>query len=366
MINIPYYPVSLPLEEKIDRARLVTLISEANRRLGKYDGLLQGIVNPTVLLSPLTQNEAVLSSKIEGTQATLEEVLEYDANPSEALEKKESDIKEVQNYRSAILLAKDHIAERPITLSFILSIHQILMEGVRGETKKTGEFRKTQNWIGSPGSTLETATFVPPDPLQLRDHLENWANYLSINDIDPIVQTAIVHAQFELIHPFLDGNGRIGRLLIPLFLYSKRALSSPMFYLSEYLEKNRTEYYERLSAITKQEDWNGWIEFFLRAVTEQANSNINKVMAIMKLFDAQKTIIPQLTNSKYATALTDGIFAYPVFSQAYLQKKIDIPKTTLAPMIKVLTEANLLKIIKKGSGRSPAIYCNHQLLQIVK
>jgi Fic family protein len=365
-MNTPFKPEKLPLAEKLNNANLLQLISVANRRLGKYDGLLQGIVNPAVLLSPLTQNEAVLSSKIEGTQATLEEVLEYDAGPNKVLEGKKEDIQEVQNYRKAIILAKEHISGKPITINFLLQIHKILMDGVRGQGKNPGEFRKTQNWIGTPGCSIEAATYIPPSPLQLRDHLENWESYLSKDDVDPILQTAIVHAQFELIHPFLDGNGRIGRLLIPLFLFSKNALSSPMFYLSEYLERNRTEYYERLSAISRKGDWTSWIEFFLGAVTAQANTNIEKVMAIMKLYENFKLEVPKLTHSKYASALVDGIFSIPVFSQALLQKKTSIPKTTLAPMIKALFDAKLLNNLREGAGRAPAIYANAQLLEIVK
>ncbi len=236
----PYVPDTLPLKY-LDYARIVRKVGPANAALARYDGLLQGIVNASVLLSPLTNSEAVLSSKIEGTQATVDEVLEYEAG-MEFEGDKIADIQEVVNYRRTLTLAKETLAERPITLSLIRQMHSVLMDSVRGSNKTPGDFRVDQNWIGPVGCTMEQATFVPPSPLQLLDHLQAFEAYLGTGDFDALVQTAIVHAQFELIHPFKDGNGRIGRLMIPLFLFQKRALASPMFYLSEYLEKRRDLY----------------------------------------------------------------------------------------------------------------------------
>ena len=225
-----YVPHSLPLTN-IDRTRLISLVGEANASLARYDGLLMGLVNPAVMLSPLTTHhspltthhspvtsqEAVLSSKIEGTQATVEEVLEYEAG-QEYGEYKSNGIHEVLSYRKALILATESIDDRPIRLALIRELHRVLMDSVRGQNKTPGEFRKDQNWIGAHGCKIEQATFVPPSPLQLNDHLQAWQTYLETDDIDPIFQTAIVHAQFELIHPFKDGNGRIGRLLILLIL----------------------------------------------------------------------------------------------------------------------------------------------------
>ena len=275
----PYVPDALPLAN-LDYARIIRKVGPANASLARYDGLLQGIVNASVLLSPLTNNEAVLSSKIEGTQATVDEVLEYEAGMEFGGEKIE-DIQEVVNYRKALMLGKEALAERPITLALIRQLHGILMDSVRGSNKSPGAFRVEQNWIGSPGCTIEQASFVPPSLLQLLDHLQAFETYLGIEDFDTLVQSAIVHAQFELIHPFKDGNGRIGRLMIPLFLYQKRALASPMFYLSEYLESHRELYYARLRAISQDGDWTGWIEFFLDAIIAQAHSNTDKVREIM-------------------------------------------------------------------------------------
>ena len=230
----PYIPESLPLTN-LDHGRLIRLIGPANAALARYDGLLQSVINPSVMLSLLTTQEAVLSSKIEGTQATVDEVLEYEAG-IEFDPEKVKDIQEVVNYRTALTLAKETLTQRPLNLALLRQMHGTLMSSVRGADKSPGQFRVHQNWIGPSGCTIEQATFVPPAPLQLLDHLEAFERYLAGDDVDPLIQVAVVHAQFELLHPFNDGNGRVGRLLIPLFLFQKRALASPMFYLSEYLE----------------------------------------------------------------------------------------------------------------------------------
>ena len=307
----PYQPNKLPLEG-LDYQRLFALVGEANAELARYDGLLQGVVNSSVMLSPLTNEEAVLSSKIEGTQATVDEVLEQEAGIHKEGEKAK-DIQEIINYREALRSAHHYLDERPITLAFVRQLHKILLNSVRGQDKTPGEFRKDQNWIGKYGCTIEEASFIPPNPLQLEDHLEAWQSYISTDDIDFLLQTAVVHAQFELLHPFKDGNGRIGRILIPLFLYQKKKLSQPMFYLSSYLEANREEYYVRLQNISREGDWNGWIAFFLKAIIEQAKNNNAKVKSIMGLYDSMKIRIHEITHSQYTVHLLDAIFERPIF-----------------------------------------------------
>ncbi|MFK5949973.1 MAG: Fic/DOC family N-terminal domain-containing protein [Methylococcales bacterium] len=360
----PYIPVSLPLEE-LDQTQLITSVGEANAALARYDGLLMGMVNPAVMLSPLTNQEAVLSSKIEGTQATVEEVLEHEAG-QEYDEDKSNDIHEILNYRKALILASESIKDRPIRLSLIRELHHLLMDSVRGQDKTPGEFRKDQNWIGAYGCKIDQATYVPPSPLQLMDHLQAWENYLGEDDIDPIVQAAIVHAQFELIHPFKDGNGRIGRLMIPLFLYNKGRLSSPMFYLSQYLEQHRDEYYARLRAISQNNDWTGWVEFFLRAVIEQANQNGNTLKQIMSLYETTKIQITELTRSPHSAQLVDALFDKPIFKTADIAQRSNIPKPTLHKLINILLEEGLLDTVRVASGRRPAILTFAELLNTLE
>lgn len=360
----PYVPDSLPLAD-LDYGKLIGLVGQANAELARYDGLLQGIVNPNIFLSPLTTQEAVLSSKIEGTQATLDEVLEHEAGQSYD-ENKTQDIKEIINYRQALSLAKDQLADRNLSLSFVKQMHAILLDSVRGENKSPGKFRVDQNWIGPFGCQIENATFVPPSPLQLLDNLEAWEKYLDHEEFDPLVQTAIAHAQFELIHPFKDGNGRIGRILIPLFLYAKKVLSSPMFYLSSYLEFHREEYYSRLQAISQDKDWDGWVSFFLRAVVFQSRDNSSKIKDMMTLYEEMKDVIRKVTHSQFSIQLLDAIFDKPIFQTSDFVKRTNISKQTVMPLLRSLKDAGILTTLREASGRRPAILAFPDLLNIAE
>lgn len=360
----PYIPDQLPISN-LDSNKLLGLVGRANAELARYDGLLQGIVNPSILLSPLTTQEAVLSSKIEGTQATLGEVLEHEAGLTVSGEK-EMDIQEIVNYRKALTFAHESVKDHPISLNLLRQMHAVLLDSVRGSDKSPGEFRKVQNFIGKPGATIEYATFVPPSPLQLINFLEQWETYIRGSDIDILIQTAVLHAQFELLHPFKDGNGRIGRLLIPLFLFQKTLISTPMFYLSSYLEEHRDEYYYALRVISQEKDWNTWISFFLNAVTIQANRNALKVRQIMELYDLLKKRIVEITHSQYSIQALDTLFDRPIFGTSDFVIRSAIPKQSAMPILRSIREAGLLRIVREASGRTPAILVFPQLLNIAE
>lgn len=364
----PYVPDSLPLTD-LDYRLLLPLVGQANAALARYDGLLQGIPNPAVMLSPLTTQEAVLSSKIEGTQATVDEVLEQEAGLIKEGEKYK-DIQDISNYRQALLRAREYLQDYPIRLGFVRELHRILMSSARGQDKTPGEFRMKQNWIGKPGCPIERASFVPPSPLQLQDHLQSWARYLEGNDVDFLLQAAVVHAQFELIHPFEDGNGRIGRILIPLFLYQKRALSQPMFYLSEYLENHRDEYYQLLKAISSEGDWNGWIAFFLRATAHQAGQNGQRVTDIKALYDEMKIATHEATHSQYTVHILDAIFRKPIFRTSDLIQQLaaefGIHEKTTPGLLRQLKEAGILRELQPGSGRRAATLCFPRLINLAE
>ena len=361
----PYVPQELPLKN-LDYRCLVSLVGEANAHLGRYDGLLKGIVNPSVMLSPLTNEEAVLSSKIEGTQATIDEVLKQEAGIGVKYGEKYEDIQEIINYRKALRSGEQYLAEYTINLPFVRELHKILLTSVRGQTKTPGEFRKDQNWIGRPGCSMEEATFVPPNPMQLPACLDAWQKYLMDDDIDPLLQTSIMHAQFELIHPFKDGNGRIGRILIPLYLYQKKILSQPMFYLSAYLEGHREEYYQRLENISLQGGWDSWIVFFLKAMIQQAQANIHKVNNVIALYDEMKKRISDLTHSQYAMRLMDAIFKRPIFRASDFADETGIHKTTAAGLLRQLKEAKILIELQAGKGRRASVLCFSDLLNIAE
>jgi len=247
----PFLPHDIP-PKNIDWKMLLPYICEANREIAKYDALVTKLINPDILLSTLTVKESVVSSQIEGTQASLEDILEIEAGITEKSNDIKNDTLEIINYRKALIFASEQINYRPISLNLIKQMHIVLMDNVRGKDKNPGEFRKTQNWIGTKGTAMDLARFIPPSPLIVDELMLKLEQFINSNFPDAIVQIAIIHAQFEIIHPFLDGNGRIGRLLIPLFLYSKKILSRPLFYISEFFEENRDEYQDRLLYHRKQ------------------------------------------------------------------------------------------------------------------
>lgn len=364
----PFEPHALPLTD-LDWRQLLPLVGQANAALARYDGLLAGIPNPAVMLSPLTTQEAVLSSKIEGTQATVDEVLEQEAGLLKEGEKFE-DIQEISNYRRALYQAREYLKDYPIRLGFVRELHRTLMSSVRGQDKTPGEFRLDQNWIGKMGCTIDEATFVPPNPVQLPDHLRAWETYLDSDDVDFLIQTAVVHAQFELLHPFKDGNGRIGRILIPLFLYQKKVLSQPMFYLSEYLENHRDEYYLRLKGISAENDWNSWIVYFLRATATQAAQNAQRVAAIQALYEEMKLAIHDTTHSQYTVHLLDAIFSKPIFRTSELAQRLTdehgIHEKTAPALLRQLRDAGILREIQPGAGRRSATLCFPRLINLAE
>ncbi len=361
----PYVPRRLPIE-KLDWKPFIKFIGPANAALARYDGMLQAVINPRVLLSPLTTQEAVLSSKIEGTQATLEEVLAFEgADQAPKEEFKQNDIVEIMNYRRAMDYAIDELKTRPMNLNLINRIHHILLDSVRGKDKARGEFRKIQNWIGKPGSTMENATYLPPEPLKVPDSMSNLEKYIHLAEDDYLVQLAVVHAQFEIIHPYIDGNGRVGRILLPLFLYEKKLLSSPMFYLSDYLEANRDEYYSRLKAISRENDWLGWISFFLKAILEQAQVNTTKTKSILDLYEVKKEKVSAVTRSRYAIKAVDTLFRTPIFTTTRFIAESKIPKMTAMRVLGVLEKNQIIKAIRPSSGSTPSAYIFNKLLKIV-
>ena len=364
----PFIPHQLP-PEKLNWQALVPFIGQANAAIARYDGLLQSLINPNILLSPITTNEAVLSSRIEGTQASLGEVLEHDAgldtDKSPAINE---DIKEITNYRTALSMAEDELEHRQLSLNFIKSLHAILMNSVRGQNKQPGKFRNEQNWIGKKGTPIESARFIPPSPLILQEHLDNWEAFILQEDYhDPLVQLAIIHAQFEILHPFMDGNGRIGRLLIPLFLYAKKCLTRPMFYLSEYLETHRERYYDGLLSITEENNWQGWIEYFLQAVAQQSDTNMHKAKEILALYETLKDSFIRTTHSQYAVPALDAFFKKPIINTADFIQVSGIPnKVTASDLLRKLTKTNHIKVLRQGSGRRPTIYVLSDLLNITE
>lgn len=365
----PFVPEKLPLRT-LKWDRLIPFLGKANRALATYGGVLSAMPNAELLLSPLTTQEAVLSSRIEGTQATLGDVLKYEAGEVPVEESKKQDIQEIRNYRYALRYAERALANgssRPFNLNLLLELHSILLNSVRGKNKGRGRFRDGQNWIGTPGCTMEAASFVPPEQVMLSGLLDNWEKYYHEERPDPLGQLAIIHAQFEIIHPFWDGNGRLGRILIPLFLYEKNLIIRPMFYLSSYMEEHKDEYINRLRALGQEGDaWNQWVEFFLIAIEKQSVRNINKAKQILDFYERMKIQFLELTHSQYAVPLLDEMFSHPVFKSTDLEFNVESrpSRQAVAGLLRTLREAGVLTILREGSGRRAQIFAFKELINI--
>lgn len=361
----PFIPEALP-PDGLHWEPLIPRLGRANRSIAAFGGILGALPNPGLLLSPITTQEAVLSSRIEGTQATLSDVLKFEAGEQPVEPERATDIQEIQNYRAALLAVEKALRSRGFSLGMLKSLHAVLLQGVRGQEKTPGAFRITQNWIGPAGCPIEKASFVPPAPIGLIDHMEGWENYYRSDQPDALVQLAIVHAQFEIIHPFLDGNGRLGRILIPLFLYEKKVLPRPMFYLSAWLAEHRAEYVDRLRALGNERgDWNSWIDFFLRAIDEQAVRNTVTARAILELYGRLKSRYLELTHSQFAVPLLDQIFTRPIFTTANLSFGAREPsRPAVLNLLRMLREDGTLKVVREGSGRRPTVYVLPELLNL--
>jgi Fic family protein len=364
---IQYHYSNFPPED-LDWTELIPLIGPANAALARYDGTLAVIQNASVLLSPLTTQEAVLSSKIEGTQATMGEVLEYEAQgETEGLtEARKEDINEVLNYRQAMWRAVELLNDLPLCQRVIKEAHRVLLTGVRGQGKSPGEYRKIPNWIGPPGCTIEAAKFVPASVEHLQDAMGRWEGYIHAQTPDALVQLAIIHAEFEAIHPFLDGNGRLGRMCVPLFMHKIGLIHAPMFYISAYFERHRDEYYERLLAISRDGDWTGWCRYFLTAVLDQANENLEKATSIRLLYEGMKTRIVDLTHSQYAIHALDFIFSRPIFKASEFTKLEEIPDPSAKKIIKILKDSAILTTLREARGRRSGVYAFSELLNIAE
>lgn len=362
----PFKPFTLPIEN-LNYSKLIDLVSRASRNLSMYNGMLQVMINPNILLAPMVSKEAVQSSKIEGTQVSLTELMENEAN-REYNDYKQNEIDEVINYKTAILKAESMFLDRPfIHLNMVRDLHRILLSGVRGNNKARGEFRRNQVYIGSVGCTIENATFVPPEAQDIMPALDNWEKYINSDIQESLLQCAIMHAQFEMIHPFLDGNGRIGRMLIPLFLYQKQYISKPVFYMSEYFEKNRQEYYLRLNNISSNGNWDSWIRFFLLAIIEQSNENINASTKIIDLYNNMKTEFLNITHSEFAIQILDNLFRKPIISSNELAKLSGIrTNRTANDIFKKLVNNSLINVKEFTRGNRPTIYSFSKLIELVE
>lgn len=341
-----FIPALLPPDPPIEYdEELQSLLSKADRALARLDGITTVLPNPNIFIAMYVKKEALLSSQIEGTQASLEGVLEFEADltPKEDV----NEIKEVINYIKALNYGMTRLNELPMSLRLIREIHKILLEETRGASRNPGEFRKLQNYIGAPGASLNEAIFIPPPPDKVILAMEKLEKFFQSKDnIPPLVKIALIHAQFETIHPFLDGNGRVGRLIITFYLFWKGILSRPLLYLSFYLKKNRAEYYDLLMKVRTEGAWEDWIKFFLKGVSETSQEAANTAREIIKLKDDLITkLYENSVSSVYAVKLIDLLFETPVISTKDIVEKLRVSMVTANELVRRFAKIGILKEI---------------------
>ena len=355
-----YVPNPLPPKIIVDW-ELVNLLSKADRKLEELSGTGQLLPNAHLLIRPLLiRRESVTSSRIENTQSGLEDLFFFEADETEP--SPSSDVKEIINYVRAMEYGIKRLEDLPISYRLICEIHEILMKGVRGEHATPGWMRTSQNWIG--GRNLMDATYVPPPVPEMQQCFSDLEKYIHSNAKEPaLIQCALVHYQFEVIHPFVDGNGRIGRLLITFMLLEKKLLSQPLLYLSDFFERHRNEYYKLLLNVSQKGDWKAWLTFFLNGVRQQSE---DALLTIQKLLDLQKryrTLATGRRVPKVVNRLIDHLFASPVISISALSKTWEIPFPTIQRGVDYLVEKGILREIT--GGQRNRLFAAHEISNII-
>lgn len=333
----PLPPDNLDLDEN-----LLLLLSKADRALAKLDGVTEVLPNPDLFVAMYIKKEALLSSRIEGTQASLRGILEFEADmkPKEDI----NEIREVVNYIQAMGHGMEKLTFAPFSLDLLNEIHRFLIKGTRGSARYPGNIRTEQNWIGVHGTSIYDAIFVPPPPEQLPVILEDLMNFVTRKDkIPSLVKVALIHAQFETIHPYYDGNGRMGRLLITFYLYYQGILSRPLLYLSFYLKKNQQEYYEILNSVRFEGNWEIWIEFFLKGVIETSESSIETARKIISLQnDLKNRLVEHSIGGVASLRFIDFIFGNPIVSSSQVAQELSVSRQTATSMLKKFEDAGII------------------------
>lgn len=326
-------------EIKMDE-EIVRLLIEANKQLAKLDMSSQFISNADLFISMYVRKEALISSQIEGTQCTLDDVLDPEVEMNANL-----DVSDVINYVKATQYAIKRLDKLPLCCRLIREIHEVLMEGARGQDKCPGEFRHSQNWIGPANCSLKEARYIPPNVEDMQNAMSDLEKYINENvEYDPLIRVALIHYQFETIHPFLDGNGRIGRLLILLYLMGQGLLAKPVIYISYFLKKNQVEYYDRISEVRRSGNYEQWVRFFLEAVSKAAADSLETIQKLSSLHDTNIEKLPKTTRAKdNLRAVFDYIEQYPIIEIKRTAQELDISYNTVATAVKKLMELGILQ-----------------------
>jgi len=345
---LAYVPASLPPEVAWSTS-LMAALSSADRSLAQLEMVGRVFPAPYAVVRPFVRKEAVLSSQIEGTRTSFDELLHFEAG----FENHPADTREVHNYVRALDYGLDRLADLPVSVRLIREIHGVLMEAVRGEVMTPGELRRSQNWIGRPGATLEDARFVPPPVDEMAQCLSDLEKYIHANsDLPPLLRIGLIHYQFEAIHPFLDGNGRVGRLLVTFLLVYWRLLSQPLLYLSHFIEANRQEYYDRLLAVSLRGEWEAWLLFFLEGVRSQAEDAAGRITALQELREEYRRLFAGDRSRRKLARVIDYLISTPVTTIGQAQEQLQMGSyTTIQRSFRKLEDLGILREIS-GNARN--------------
>jgi Fic family protein len=361
-----FLPAPPPPPIDYDHA-LVLALSRADAALSELAGLGRVLPNPHLLIGPYVRREAVLSSRIEGTRTEYAELLLAEVTSPSAVKPvttaEAADRREIQNYVAAMEYGIARLAELPLSLRLVRELHARLMAGVRGGHATPGEFRRSQNWIGAPGSTLANATYVPPPPNELSECLDAFEKFLHDRALPPLVQIGLLHSQFEAIHPFLDGNGRVGRLLITLFLIERSVLPSPLLYLSAFFEATRQDYYDRLLGVTERGEWENWLEYFLNGVARQSEDALDRASRINALLDRWRRQTAG-SRSPVTGQMVELLAENPFWSIKRAAARLEVAYTTAERAIERLEAASVLRPVSRA--RRDRVFCARALLRILE
>lgn len=353
---------------KLDFGQVVNPLIKATDALARYDQMLKNMHNSEILLAPLRNQEAVISSRMEGTISTMDEILKFEAdseNDTEEAKNVRSEIFETILYQRALINAQKAMNDGyPLSQHLVKTIHQQLLSFGRGAQKSPGQFKIEQNYLAD--KIKQKVLFVPISPEKLNDGLEKLFDYISNSDDPILIKTALMHLEFEALHPFQDGNGRIGRMLITLLLWSTKTISEPRFYISGYMEENKDEYIDTMRNVSENNDWEKWCVFFLNAVEKQAIRNLEIAENIKNLYEEMKHIFSDTLSSKWSVNALDYIFTNPIFRNNRFTSKSGIPGPTAARFTRMLLEKELIRTLEEASGRRPALYAFEPLLKLVR
>jgi Fic family protein len=349
-----FVPHALPPRAWVVPGQCQLLLSDADTALGGLVGLVEQVPNPMLLIAPMTRREAVSSSRIEGTTADFADLAQFEGTGR--ITPGRDDVREVSNYRRALHTGENLLKRLPVCTRLARQLHQVLLEGVRGGEQRPGELRRRQVFIGPPGCSLEQATFVPPPVEELEQALLGWENYANTRgDFPPLVRAALIHYQFEAIHPFLDGNGRVGRLLIIMSLLTEGRLRRPVLYLSPFFERTREQYYGQLLAVSERGAWSEWVEYFLRGVVEQSGEGLRQCRDLLALRDTYHGRLTAVKASPLALRLADLLFEEPVFVVPHAAQVLGVTYRGAQKAIGRLVEVGILRQVAAG-GRHRYAY----------